>query len=432
LQAATPSLTLSQTVLGLRAGARGFPSASNCTTANCGSGLLDIYRSLQATSPTSLPQVGWGTGAITLRENDGSATLRLTRIGATAQAASATVSFVDGTALSGTDFTAPLTTTVNWAAGDVTDKLITVPILARPGEQGTREFSVAITGVTGGGSAVAPAAVPITITEVDCDNVIPIAIGDTATGSLGAPSTTYCRGGVRGPSFNTVRYSFTGNAGQRVSIALNATQSTPVLDTYLYLLDANKNILIENDDISSGVVRNSLIQNFELPSSGTFYIDVTTWSFNEAQIGPYALRLSTCGTYIAGLTCNLDIDGNDAFNGNDGLLILRRLMGLDAASLKQGMTLDSCAERTQAQAISDLIDSQLVAPAMPANAPIPFDIDGDGTVLATTDGLILLRASLGLRGNAMVAGATATGSLRNTWPLVRTYLNTSCGMNLTP
>ncbi|TAG05433.1 MAG: hypothetical protein EAZ43_02820 [Betaproteobacteria bacterium] len=432
LQARIPSLSVSQTILALRAGARAFLPSGNCTTSACGAGLLDAYQSLQTIDPSAAPRVGWATGAVTLRENDGSVTLNLTRIGASSSSVSATINFVNGTAVSGTDFVAPVTTTVHWAAGDVSDQTISIPIVARSGEQGTRQFSAQIASVTGGGTTVEPAIVPITITEVDCNTVIPMAIGDTVTGTLGTPLTPYCRGGVRGPAFDTVRYRFTGVAGQRVSIALNSTQASPVLDPYLYLLDADKKILAENDDISGGVLRNSLIQNFVLPSSGTFFIDVSAWSSTQENVGPYALQLSTCGTYVAGLTCNLDIDSNDAFDGNDGLLIVRRMMGVESTSLKTGLTLDACAERTIAEDIGNVIDAQLVAPVAPPTAPIPFDIDNDGKVLATTDGLILLRASLGIRGDALVAGATAAGALRSTWPLVRTYLNTSCGMNLLP
>ena len=60
-----------------------------------------------------------------------------------------------------------------------------------------------------------------------------------------------------------------------------------------------------------------------------------------------------------------------------------------------------------------------------------LDIDGDGRVLATTDMLIGTRIALGMTGNAVVNGinfpSTAT---RNTWPLIRAYLVTQCGLSL--
>jgi uncharacterized delta-60 repeat protein len=60
-----------------------------------------------------------------------------------------------------------------------------------------------------------------------------------------------------------------------------------------------------------------------------------------------------------------------------------------------------------------------------------LDIDGDNRVLATTDSLIHTRIALGLTGNAVIGGITfAPNATRNTWPLIRDYLVTQCGMSL--
>lgn len=61
-----------------------------------------------------------------------------------------------------------------------------------------------------------------------------------------------------------------------------------------------------------------------------------------------------------------------------------------------------------------------------------MDIDGDGKVLATTDALILARVSLGLSGAHVLNGVSIVGT-RNTWPLIRDYLVSQCGMtNIAP
>jgi uncharacterized delta-60 repeat protein len=57
-----------------------------------------------------------------------------------------------------------------------------------------------------------------------------------------------------------------------------------------------------------------------------------------------------------------------------------------------------------------------------------MDIDGDGFVNATTDGLILLRAMLGFSGTSALANAVAPGAARSTWPQVRDYLFDQCRM----
>jgi uncharacterized delta-60 repeat protein len=60
------------------------------------------------------------------------------------------------------------------------------------------------------------------------------------------------------------------------------------------------------------------------------------------------------------------------------------------------------------------------------------DIDGDGQVLPTTDGLLLTRVAAGLTGNAVITGAVGAGAPRNTWPEIRDYLITQCGMVVAP
>jgi uncharacterized delta-60 repeat protein len=57
-----------------------------------------------------------------------------------------------------------------------------------------------------------------------------------------------------------------------------------------------------------------------------------------------------------------------------------------------------------------------------------MDIDGDGIVNSTTDGLILLRAMLGFTGTSALANAVAPGAARSSWPQVREYLFDQCRM----
>jgi uncharacterized delta-60 repeat protein len=58
-----------------------------------------------------------------------------------------------------------------------------------------------------------------------------------------------------------------------------------------------------------------------------------------------------------------------------------------------------------------------------------LDIDGDGKVHATTDALIHARIALGMYGAAVINGITfAAHAARKTWPEIRAYLVTQCGM----
>jgi Domain of unknown function (DUF4394) len=74
------------------------------------------------------------------------------------------------------------------------------------------------------------------------------------------------------------------------------------------------------------------------------------------------------------------------------------------------------------------IDGIAIAPPSPC-----LDIDGDGIVLPTTDGLILTRALLGITGAAVLNNAQPTpAAARTTWTAIRDHLNTKCGMNFAP
>lgn len=61
-----------------------------------------------------------------------------------------------------------------------------------------------------------------------------------------------------------------------------------------------------------------------------------------------------------------------------------------------------------------------------------IDIDGNGVVTPLTDGLMLLRAMLGMT-SAVPAGALQVPPPpRSTWPAIRNHLNTRCGMHFNP
>lgn len=60
-----------------------------------------------------------------------------------------------------------------------------------------------------------------------------------------------------------------------------------------------------------------------------------------------------------------------------------------------------------------------------------LDIDGDGLVTATTDGLIHTRLALGVTGAAVVSGVNfPAAATRRTWPEIRNHLIKQCGMQL--
>ncbi|MCL6699445.1 M10 family metallopeptidase C-terminal domain-containing protein [Sphingomonas sp. NSE70-1] len=62
-------------------------------------------------------------------------------------------------------------------------------------------------------------------------------------------------------------------AGQSISVALDGLT---LIDPYLRIRDSSGNIIFENDDITSGINRDSLL-GFTATYTGTYYIDVGAW-----------------------------------------------------------------------------------------------------------------------------------------------------------
>jgi hypothetical protein len=109
--------------------------------------------------------------------------------------------------------------------------------------------------------------------------VDPIACGGTGSGQL---SSTDC---VLGDGSYWDAFSFSGTAGQQVTITMNA----PAFDSYLILLDPTK-MKVAEDDNGAGGTDSRIV--FTLSSSGDWYIIAN--SLTAAQFGAYTLTLQ-CG-----------------------------------------------------------------------------------------------------------------------------------------
>jgi alpha-tubulin suppressor-like RCC1 family protein len=124
-----------------------------------------------------------------------------------------------------------------------------------------------------------------TVGSNNCDSVA-IAFGATHTGSL---ASTDCRSGTRGTNYYVDRYSFSGEAGQQISIQLTSA----IFDTYLVLKNASNTVITFNDDGGGG--SNSRIPassgTYTLPTTGNFIIEVT--SYSSLKVGAYTLLVNT-------------------------------------------------------------------------------------------------------------------------------------------
>ncbi len=113
---------------------------------------------------------------------------------------------------------------------------------------------------------------------------------------------------------------------------------------------------------------------------------------------------------------NLDVEGNApvslATDANDGVLILRYLAGMSGAALVSGGVVSGDATRSTAAALTAYLDD--LKPKL--------DIDGNGQVDALTDGVLISRYLLNIRGPALIAGAIGVGAIRTTFTQIENYL----------
>ena len=167
----------------------------------------------------------------------------------------------------------------------------------------------------------------------------------------------------------------------------------------------------------------SIVSFFGVPT-------VVMSAFNEKTVvagdcpGPGTAR-NLCMIRLNGgpynpLTCALNADANQAIDtATDSLLLTRYLLGLRGDAHTTGALGQNPTRTGQA------LENHL--------ASLNLDADGDGQSLAMTDGLLILRAMLGLTGDALTAGAvnTAHPNARNAQQIL-TWIESTHGVACLP
>ena len=140
---------------------------------------------------------------------------------------------------------------------------------------------------------------------------------------------------------------------------------------------------------------------------------------NNITTSPLSAACSIVVTFRA--LCDLDVDQDNAvLPMTDGLLILRRMLGLSNGALINNAH-NPLGLRTAALDIANAIDPMISSKTL--------DVDGDGAVGASTDAVLLVRALLGFGGASVPADALGTlPRTRSDWTSIRTYLVTECGL----
>ncbi len=149
-------------------------------------------------------------------------------------------------------------------------------------------------------------------------------------------------------------------------------------------------------------------------------INTTTNALGAVVTSPVAFNSAlTLGGFVLNpaYECSLDLNANGSVDSEDLTLVTRYLVGMRGAGLIAGFpSLNSAA-----------IEAQL--------ASFDLDADGDSVERSTTDAILILRASRGIIGNALIANARnttiATPPLRNA-SLILQWMLDAHGVNCLP
>jgi len=180
------------------------------------------------------------------------------------------------------------------------------------------------------------------------------------------------------------------------------------------------------------------------PTNGDIYVvgytdssnlKATTGAAQSALAGTTDGFIARFSSDLKGTTCDFDVNGNGKLQGaSDGTMLLRAMLGMRGTAVTAGIPVEG--SRTTWASIqpwlasacgTDFTTHPPTLTEMPAACGL--DIDGDGQVLATSDGLILLRMMLGLNGSAVTQNAIRGAPPRADWNSIRSYVNGTCNAN---
>jgi len=106
-------------------------------------------------------------------------------------------------------------------------------------------------------------------------------------------------------------YAFTGTAGDKVVVDINAKPYDSLLDSYIVLLDSDRvTVLAENDDEPTSL--DSKL-GYELPHDGVYYIKVRAWDHPSAGGWEYFYYLRLLTDNSAPSSVQITSPGNDAW-----------------------------------------------------------------------------------------------------------------------
>ncbi|MFT3706940.1 MAG: Calx-beta domain-containing protein [Archangium sp.] len=281
-------------------GSEAFSVALNNAT---GGATLGTASGTVTISDDELPQRGtlaFTTNTFTAAENGGSVTITVTRTGGSNGAVGVSYATSNGTATSGSDYTAS-SGTLSWPDGDASSKTFTVAVLNDTAFEGGETVNLALSAATGGATLGTAAAV-LTITDDESpnpgtlsfsnaaysvtENGVSLVVSVTRTGgSDGAIGVTY----AASPGTASASSDFTPTSGLLAWSNLDSSTKTftvNIADDAIY--EGDETILLALTAPTGGAslgaaTSTATIRDDELPSPGSVSFSVAMLSLVESS-----------------------------------------------------------------------------------------------------------------------------------------------------
>jgi hypothetical protein len=243
-------------------------------------------------------------------------------------------------------------------------------------------------------------AVPIVIDNPDGLQSIDLVL-TYDTDKLDLPASDSATGNNANISKGTLTQTWSNSQDSNNAFLSNVDDTTGTIR--LGLFDVNP---LANGLGSGSVVIINFQVKSTIPLGQTAALDLQSASLGvNGQDFTGAITLNdgtvTIGTPLP--TGPLDIDRNGKADAlTDGVLLVRKLFGFTGTTLTNS-AVASDGTQTTAAAIIDFINNQ-------GNI---FDIDGNNSVDALTDGVLAVRYLFGFRGTTLTSGAIGSGATRN-------------------
>jgi hypothetical protein len=186
-------------------------------------------------------------------------------------------------------------------------------------------------------------------------------------------------------------------------------------------------------------IKNSIMGGYQFPNGSAAFLNVGTGYTYSIQNSLFessnGLPSGTCA--VNGVLCDLDAKFESLTNNGPltptGNTMMTLALRPGSPALDSGAVTTLTTDQRGAgfpRVVGSAVDmGAYESPVLAAALPCKLDMDGDNQVVATKEGLVLLRAMLGFSAANAVLNS---GISQAQWDSARNNLNANCGTNFTP